>query len=71
MVVSIVQPVMVHILFSMKADMASPQIELGMMFATAKSFRTVVQQQHYRKAVVQCRNFGKKVKYWCKGQDYT
>lgn len=56
--------------YLMRKDMKDPKFELRMMFSSANSFRAAVQKFGImqRKAVTQCRNFGKRIKYMCKGE---
>lgn len=56
-------------IFNERTDMKDPKFQLGMMFSSANSFRAAVQKLAIlqRKPVVQCRNYGKRVKYVCKG----
>lgn len=55
--------------FNEATDMANPQFEIGMTFATANSFRKAVKNQaiSQRRAVIQKRNYGHRVQFKCEG----
>ncbi|KAL8131831.1 hypothetical protein AgCh_007664 [Apium graveolens] len=58
--------------FNERTDMKDPKFELGMLFSSAQSFRAAVQKFAIvnRKPVFQCRNFGRRIKYKCKGEGF-
>ncbi|XP_074325396.1 uncharacterized protein LOC141663533 [Apium graveolens] len=57
-------------MFNERTDMKDPKFELCMLFSSAQSFRVAVQKFAIvnRKPVFQCRNFGRRIKYKCKGE---
>ncbi|WOH03822.1 hypothetical protein DCAR_0623222 [Daucus carota subsp. sativus] len=59
-----------YTVFNEKTDINDPTFALGMLFCTSNSLREAVQKHAIvkRKAIRQCRNFSKRIKYVCKGE---
>ncbi|XP_063943790.1 uncharacterized protein LOC135150742 [Daucus carota subsp. sativus] len=55
--------------FDEKSEMDNPKFELGQMFPSAKVFRDAVKKQAIveRRPIIQCRNYGSRVKFICEG----
>lgn len=53
--------------FDHNTEMGDPKFQLGLMFATAKIFRSAVKKHAilHRRPIKQCRNYGSRVKFVC------